>query len=70
MNEEYYLRFPSVLRKALQGGKTQFKENLEKRYEPVDVYHGIKYTATKKIYFMMILNHKQKEIFMDVICLI
>ena len=40
-NNTYYLRFPSVLRKALQNGEVAFDSNVEIEYMPFTVFRGI-----------------------------
>lgn len=48
MDEAYYLKFPSVLKKALQDKVVKFPEELEKSYETFHVYRGIRYKAGEK----------------------
>lgn len=43
MNDAYYLKFPSVLGKALQDEMVELPENVEFEYNPVQVYRGIRY---------------------------
>lgn len=41
MDEEYYMRFPSVLREALMSGRVSFKQGTKFAYAPFLVYRGI-----------------------------
>lgn len=45
---EYYGHFPSVLRNALEKGLVVFPDNLEKKFEPIEVYRGIRYKIGEK----------------------
>lgn len=48
MEDEYYLKFPSVLRKALQSKTVTLPEKLKYEYEPLRVFRGIRYKEGKK----------------------
>ncbi len=45
---DYYNRFPSVLKKALLENKVRFPEELEKNFTPITAYRGIRFIEGKK----------------------
>lgn len=45
---EYYKRFPVTLKNALFCGKVRFPSTLQKDYNDLCVYRGVKYTSEKK----------------------
>lgn len=45
---EYYDRFPTVLRKALNERKVKFPETLEKNYDSVVAFRGIRFINDRK----------------------
>lgn len=47
MDIDYFNRFPNVLKKALISGKVSFPETLQKEYEDLNVYRGVKYNSDK-----------------------
>ena len=46
--DNYYMRFPSVLRTALSSGKVSLPTNLEKEFIPFTAYRGIRFTKNIK----------------------
>lgn len=47
---EYYNRFPSVLKRALNENKVTFPDSLMKEYEEIKVYRGMRFVEGKKEY--------------------
>lgn len=48
MDEEYYLQFPSVLKKALQDRRVALPDGLKKHYAPLHVFRAIRYKIGMK----------------------
>lgn len=48
MDESYFLKFPSVLKKALQEGTIILPNELQKEYKPIHVFRGIRYKIGEK----------------------
>lgn len=48
MDNAYFMKFPSVLRKALQSNKVRLPQTLQKEYEPLRVFRGIRYKLGEK----------------------
>lgn len=49
MNLEYYNRFPITLKSALLSGRVKFPDSLQREYNDLCVYRGVKYTAEKTV---------------------
>ena len=64
-NLEYYNRFPTILKDALVSGKVMFPNSLQREYEELCVFRGVKYTAQKteidKSDFLSYIELKKKS---------
>lgn len=47
INVEYYKKFPIVLRSALLKGEVAFPDSLNKEYDSLIVYRGVRYNSIK-----------------------
>lgn len=63
IGDEYYNRFPTMLRNALMSGRVRFSEHILYRYEDMLVYRGVKYGKNKvKIDKTDFYSHAEREL--------
>ena len=47
LNEEYYDKFPNVLKNALKNGIVKFPDSIQDKYSELVVYRAVKYSKNK-----------------------